>query len=143
MSSRTKERRRLSIRYFDDRILLTDTHAWPTTASPTVPYEFTTAEEREALATNITIAPVRRRAASRMKPIGGEIAKWTEQAERLGRALESSALVVRHASSDEIAWLYRHTLLGPVGDPPPSAARRRTWGAGEIEGLFEGQVHNS
>ena len=48
----------------------------------------------------------------------------------------------RHATSDEIAWLFRHTLAGTVGDPPPSAARRRTWGAGEIEALLEGQVQN-
>ena len=51
----------------------------------------------------------------------GEIAKWTEQAERLGRALAASALGARHASSDEIAWLFRHTLSGSIGDPPPSA----------------------
>ena len=56
MSSRTRERRRLSIRYFDDRIVLTDTHAWAYYRIPTVPYEFTTPEERAALATNMTIA---------------------------------------------------------------------------------------
>ena len=71
-----------------------------------------------------------------------EIARWTEQAERLGRALGSSALAARHASSDDIAWLFRHTLMGTLGDPRPSAARRRQWGAGEIESLLEGQVHN-
>jgi len=231
LSSRTKERRRLSVRYFDDRIVLTDTHAWAYYRVPTVPYEFTTPEEREALATNITIAlaavrmpdaEVHLRIAHRSYPAAqwarqldatadegpgwldyldemyrhvwakdfwakevylgvrlgqrgmrmqlsggvfahfislyqrtektlglgdeaidaGEIAKWTEQADRLGRALSGSALAARHATSDEIAWLFRHTLLGPVGDPPPSAASRRTWGAGEIEGLFEGQVHN-
>src|SRR6266498_778553 len=231
LSSRTKERRRLSIRYFDDRIVLTDTHAWAYYRVPTVPYEFTTPEEREALATNITIAlaairmsdaEVHLRIVHRSYPAAewarqldatsdggpgwldyldemyrhvwakdfwakevylgvrlgqrgmrmqlsagvfaqfislyqrsekalgiedeaidaGEIAKWTEQAERLGRALSSSALVARHATSDEIAWLFRHTLLGPIGDPPPSATPRRTWGAGEMEGLFEGQVHN-
>src|SRR5260370_14310569 len=56
MTSRTRERRRLSIRYFDDRIVLTHTYAWAYYRMPTVPYEFTTPEEREALATNITIA---------------------------------------------------------------------------------------
>jgi hypothetical protein len=71
-----------------------------------------------------------------------EIARWTEQAERLGRALAGSALAARHATGDEIAWLFRHTLRGTLGDQPPSAARRRTWGAGEIEALLEGQVHN-
>ena len=71
-----------------------------------------------------------------------EIARWTEQAERLGRALGSGALAASHASSDEIAWLFRHALAGTVAEPPPSAARRRTGGAGEIESLLEGQVHN-
>jgi hypothetical protein len=72
----------------------------------------------------------------------GEIARWTEQAERLGRALGSSALAARHARADDIAWLFRHALMGTAGDPRPSAARRRQWGAGEIEYLLEGQVHN-
>lgn len=231
LTSRTKERRRLSVRYFDDRIVLTDTHAWAYYRVPTVPYEFTTPEEREALAINITIAlaairmpdaEVHLRIVHRSFPAAewarqldatsdggpgwldyldemyrhvwakdfwakevylgvrlgqrgmrmqlsggvfapfislyqrsekalgledeaidnGEIAKWTEQAERLGRALSNSALRARHATSEEIAWLFRHTLLGPVGDPPPSATPRRRWGAGEIEALFEGQVHN-
>jgi hypothetical protein len=231
MSSRTRERRRLSIRYFDDRIVLTDTHAWAYYRIPTVPYEFTTPEERAALATNMTIAlaairmpdaEVHLRIVHRSYPAAewarrldftsdggagwldyldemyrhvwakdfwakevylgvrlgqrsmrvqlsggvfaqfislyqrsekalglddeavdeGEIAKWTEQSERLGRALAASALGARYATSDEIAWLFRHTLLGSIGDPPPSATPRRTWGAGEIEGLLEGQVHN-
>src|SRR5579863_4673232 len=56
-SSRTSRgRARLAIRYFDDRILLTDTHAWAYYRIPSVSYEFTTPEEREALATNITVA---------------------------------------------------------------------------------------
>ena len=62
MSTRTKASRgsrgrtRLAIRYFDDRVLLTDTHAWAYYRIPSVSYEFTTPEEREALATNITVA---------------------------------------------------------------------------------------
>ena len=71
-----------------------------------------------------------------------EITRWTDQAERLGRALGASALAARHATRDEIAWLFRHTLMGTAGDPRPSAVRRRRWGAGEIESLLEGQVHN-
>ena len=31
---------------------------------------------------------------------------------------------------------------GRLGDPPPSAVHRRRWGAGEIESLVEGQIHN-
>jgi hypothetical protein len=231
VSARSRSRARLGIRYFDDRILLTEQHAWAYYRIPSVSYEFTTPEEREALATNITIAlaairmqdaEVHLRIAHRpypavdwatgldatsdggpgwreyleqtyqhvwakdfwMKEIylgvrlgqrglsaqfsggfipgflnsyrateraagiedesvpAGEIGKWTEQAERLGRALTSSALVARHATSREVAWLFRHTLMGSLNDPPPSAARRRTWGAGEIEQLFEGQIHN-
>jgi RecA/RadA recombinase len=227
----TKTKNRLSIRYFDDRILLTDQHAWAYYRVPSVSYEFTTPEEREALATNVTIAlaairmqdaEVHLRIAHRSFPAvewatgldatsdggpgwreyleqtyqyvwskdfwskeiyigvrlgqrgmraqltGGvlsslmtgykitekgfgisdeavpthEIGKWTEQAERLGRALAASSLAARHATSREIAWLIQHTLSGTVGDPPSSAARRRTWGMGEIEQLFEGQVHN-
>ncbi len=231
MSARTARRTRLAVRYFDDRILLTETHAWAYYRVPTVTYEFTTAAERETLATNITVAlatirmadaEVHLRIAHRPYPAadwatkldqtsdggpgwiayleemyrhvwakdfwtkevylgvrlgqrgvraqlsGGllpqlagsyraaeqalglideavpasEIARWTEQAERLGRALGSGALAASHATSDEIAWLFRHALCGTVTEPQASAARRRTWGAGEIESLLEGQVHN-
>jgi hypothetical protein len=227
----TKAKSRLGIRYFDDRILLTDAHAWAYYRVPAVSYEFTTAEEREALATNITVAlaairmqdaEVHLRIAHRSYPahawatgldatsdggpgwrqyleqsyqhvwskdfwgkeiyIGvrlgqrgmraqlsgglfsqfislyritepklglgdeavsaGEIQKWTELAERLGRALLSSALTARHATAGEIAWLVRHTLKGSSGEPAPSSTKRRKWGAGEIEALYEGQVHN-
>jgi hypothetical protein len=222
---------RLPIRYFDDRILLTDAHAWAYYRVPTHSYEFTSPVDREALATGITVAlagirspdaEVHLRVAQRpysaaewataldatsdggagwyeyldqqyrhvwsasfwtkevylgvrLGPRGmraqlpsgflgqalgvyrvgehalglsdeavpaAEIARWTEQAERLGRVLAAGALAAQHATSDDIAWLYRHTLADPVGDPPPSATRRRTWGAGEIETLLEGQVHN-
>ncbi len=37
-------------------MLLTDTHAWAYYRVPSVSYEFTTPDEREALATNITVA---------------------------------------------------------------------------------------
>ena len=56
MSARTRGHSRLSLRYFDDRILLTETHAWAYYRLPTQPYEFTTPADREALATNITVA---------------------------------------------------------------------------------------
>ena len=71
-----------------------------------------------------------------------EIAKWTESAERLGRALNASALAARHATSGEIAWLVRHTLMATAGEPLPSAAKRRRSSLGEIDMLFEGQIHN-
>src|SRR6201999_1367448 len=72
----------------------------------------------------------------------GEVGKWTDQAERLGRALTASALAARPAPSREVAWLFRHTLMGSLVAPPPSATRRRAWGQGEIEQLYEGVVHN-
>ena len=231
MSARTRRRSRMSIRYFDDSILLTETHAWAYYRLPTHAYEFTTPAEREALAINITVAlaairlpeaEVHLRVAHRSYPAaewaarldttsdggpgwrdyldemyqyvwskdfwakevylgvrlgqrgmraqlsGGvfsqfinayraseqalglgdeaissaEIGRWTEQAERLGRSLAGSALRARQATSEEIAWLFRHGLSQTMGDPPPSAGRRRTWGTGEIEALLEGQVHN-
>jgi hypothetical protein len=237
VSTRTKGSRgsrgrsRLAIRYFDDRVLLTDTHAWAYYRVPSVSYEFTTPEEREALATNITVAlaairmadaEVHLRIAHRAYPAhawatgldatsdggpgwrdyleqtyqhvwakdfwakeiylgvrlgqrgvraqlsGGvfsqfrgvyargekelgindeavgtaEVAKWTDNAERLGRALNASALAARHASAGEIAWLIQHTLMQTAGEPLPSATKRRRWGRGEIDTLFEGQVHN-
>jgi AAA-like domain len=234
VSTRTKGSRgrtRLSIRYFDDRILLTDNHAWAYYRIPSVSYEFTTPEEREALATNITVAlaairmadaEVHLRIVHRSYPAhawatgldatsdggpgwreyleqtyqhvwakdfwakeiylgvrlgqrgvraqlsGGvisqfrgvyargekelglgdeavgsaEVAKWTDNAERLGRALNASALSARHATSSEIAWLVQHTLIQMAGEPLPSAAKRRRWGLGEIDTLFEGQIHN-
>ena len=231
MSMRTAGRTRLSVRYFDHRVVLTETHAWAYFRVPTVSYEFTTAAERETLAAGITVAlaairmtdaEVHLRIAQRPYPAaewatrldatsdggagwlpyleemyrhvwakdfwtkevylgvrlgqrgvraqlsGGllaqltsnyrtaeqalglldesvpaaEITRWTDQAERLGRALGSSALAAAHASSDEVAWLFRHALYGTIAEPPPSAARRRRWGAGEIEALLEGQVDN-
>jgi hypothetical protein len=227
----TKSKSRLGIRYFDDRILLTDTHAWAYYRVPSVSYEFTTGEEREALATNLTVAlaairmqdaEVHLRIVHRAYPaqewamgldatsdggpgwrdyleqsyqhvwakdfwakeiylgvrlgqrgmraqLGGgtlsqlisayriteprlglgdeavssaEIAKFTDQSERLGRALSASAMAAKHASSSELAWLIQHTLMGSSGEPVPSSVKRRRWGAGEIETLFEGQVHN-
>ena len=221
---------RLAVRYFDDRILLTDHAAWAYYRLPTVSYEFTTAEEREVLANNIKIAlaairmpdaEVHLRVAHRTFPAAewaagldrtsdggpgwidyleemyrhvwaedfwskeaylgvrlgprggrvtgsgvfsqlfafykrgekvlgledeaidaGEIARWTEQAERLGRALGASALHARHAAADEVAWLFQHAVTSAIPDPPPSACPRRTWGAGEIQTLVEGQIHN-
>jgi len=227
----TKTKSRLGIRYFDDRILLTDTHAWAYYRVPSVSYEFTTNEEREALATNLTVAlaairmqdaEVHLRIVHRAYPaqewamgldatsdggpgwrdyleqsyqhvwgkdfwakeiylgvrlgqrgmraqFGGgtlsqlisayrfteprlglgdeavstaEITKFTDQSERLGRALSASAMAAKHASAPELAWLIRHTLMGSSGEPAPSSVKRRRWGAGEIETLFEGQVHN-
>ncbi|MFI6904145.1 ATP-binding protein [Nonomuraea sp. NPDC050394] len=229
MSRASRAHQRLAVRYFDDRILLTDSCAWAYFRLPTVSYEFVTPEEREALATNITIAlaairmpdaEVHLRVAHRTYPaaewamalngtsdegagwrdyleemyrhvwakdfwskevyIGvrlgsrgrqlgqgvlaqlfgfyqrtekvlgldddhvpdGEISRWTEQAERLGRALASSALYARHATSTEVAWLFQHAASGSLGDPPPSASPRRRWGRGEIESLVEGEIRN-
>jgi len=220
---------RLAVRYFDDRILLTETSVWAYFRLPTVSYEFVTPEERESLATNITIAlaairmpdaEVHLRVAHRTYPaaewamtlngtsdegpgwrdyledmyrhvwakdfwskeiylgvrLGSrgrqlgtgvlaqlfgfyqrgekalglddehvpdhEITRWVEQAERLGRALASSALYARHATSTEVAWLFQHASSGALGDPPPSASPRRRWGRGEIESLVEGEIHN-
>ncbi|MER7501968.1 ATP-binding protein [Nonomuraea pusilla] len=229
MSRASRAHQRLAVRYFDDRILLTDSSAWAYFRLPTVSYEFVTPEEREALATNITIAlaairmpdaEVHLRVAHRTYPAAewamalnatsdegpgwrdyleemyrhvwakdfwtkevylgvrlgargrqlgsgvlaqllgfyqktekalgmeddhvpdGEIARWTEQAERLGRALASSALYARHATSVEVAWLFQHAAAGALGDPPPSASPKRRWGRGEIESLVEGEIHN-
>jgi hypothetical protein len=219
------------VRYFDDRILLTDQAAWAYFRLPTVSYEFTTGEEREALATNITIAlggirmqdaEIHLRIAHRTYPAaewalsldrssdggtgwreyleemyahvwakdfwakevylgvrlgkrgmgaqlsggslsqllglyrrseqalgldddaidGKEVARWTEAAERVGRALGGSALYARHATSEQVAWLFQHAVTGSMADPPPSAVPRRAWGAGEIEALIEGAIHN-
>lgn len=229
MSRASRAHNRLAVRYFDDRILLTENSAWAYFRLPTVSYEFVTPEERESLATNITIAlaairmpdaEVHLRIAHRTYPAAewamalnatsdegpgwrdyleemyrhvwakdfwskevylgvrlgprgrqlgagvlsqlfgfyqrsekalgldddhvpdSEITKWTEQAERLGRALASSALYARHATSTEIAWLFQHAATASLGDPPPSASTKRRWGAGEIESLVEGQIHN-
>jgi hypothetical protein len=231
MSQRAK-RHNLSVRYFDDRILLTETHAWAYFRVPTISYEFMTGQQRETLATNLTVAlagirmadaEVHLRIAHRSYPAaqwatglhatsdggpgwlpyldemyrqvwakdfwtkevylgvrlgqrgmraqlaGGalsaflsayrageqvlgiddpaipaaEIAKWTEQAERVGRSLSASSLAARHATADDVAWLFRHALTGAIGDPPPTAVRKRRWGLGEIEALVEGEIHNA
>ncbi|GII93145.1 ATPase [Sinosporangium siamense] len=219
------------MRYFDDRVLLTDSAAWAYFRLPTVSYEFVTPEEREALATNVTIAlaairmtdaEVHLRVAHRTYPAAdwalalnatsdegagwrdyleemyshvwakdfwskevylgvrlgprgaraqlgngvlsqlfgfyqrsekalgieddhvpdSEISRWTEHAERLGRALAGSALYARHATSNEIAWLFQHAATGSLSDPPSSASPKRRWGKGEIETLVEGTIHN-
>jgi AAA-like domain len=231
VSARTARRNRLPVRYFDDRILLTESHAWAYFRVPTISYEFMTGQQREALATNLTVAlagirmadaEVHLRIAHRSYPAaewatglhatsdggpgwlpyldemyrqvwakdfwtkevylgvrlgqrgvraqltggmlaqfgatfragehmlgledeaiaGSEIGKWTEQADRVGRALAASSLAARHATSDDVAWLFRHALTGVLGDRPPSAVKRRPWGLGEIEALAEGEVHN-
>jgi hypothetical protein len=47
--------------------------------------------------------------------------KWTEPAERLGRALNASALAAQDATSGDIPWRVTHTLMRTAGDPLPSA----------------------
>ncbi|MFE6305422.1 ATP-binding protein [Nocardiopsis sp. NPDC057823] len=225
----TRGSTRLAVRYFDDRVLFSESEAWAYFRLPTVSYEFTTPEERQALATNITIAlaairmndaEVHLRIAHRTYPAAEwatrldetsdsgpgwydhldetyrhvwakdfwtkevylgvrlglrgsgtglglfsqfrgayqrteeilgivddavddkELARWTDQAERLGRALAASSLHARHATADEIAWLIRHSVTGSSEEPRPSAAGRRTWGRGEIEALVDGTLHN-
>ncbi len=231
MNTRSAKRNRLSVRYFDDRILLTETHAWAYFRVPTISYEFMTGQQREALATNLTVAlagirmadaEVHLRIAHRSYPaaewatglhatsdggpgwvqyldemyrqvwakdfwtkevylgvrlgqrgvraqltggvlaqfgraykaseqllglddeavVHGEIARWTEHADRIGRTLAASSLAARHATADQVAWLFRHAVTGCLGDQAPSAARRRRWGVGEIESLVEGEIHN-
>ena len=225
----TRSATRLAVRYFDDRVLLSDAEAWAYFRLPTVSYEFTTPEERQGLATNITIAlaairmndaEVHLRIAHRTYPAAEwattldetsdagpgwydyleemyrhvwakdfwtkevylgvrlgprnsgpglgffsqimsgyqrteqmlgltddavddrELARWTDQAERLGRALAASSLHARHATADEIAWLVRHAVTGSAEEPRPSATRKRTWGRGEIEALVDGTLVN-
>ena len=222
---------RLAVRYFDDRVLLSDTEAWAYFRLPTFSYEFSTPEEREAFATNITIAlaairmndaEVHLRIAHRTYPAvewatrldetsdsgpgwyeyldemyrhvwakdfwtkevylgvrlgqrgvraqlsqgvfaqllgiyqrtertlgleddavdDREIARWTAQAERLGRALAASSLHARHARASELAWLLRHSVTATIEEPRESAAGRRRWGRGEIEALVDGVIHN-
>ncbi len=41
-----------------------------------------------------------------------------------------------------MAWLFRHAFTSAIGDPPPTAVRKRRWGLGEIEALVEGEIHN-
>ncbi|MFD6100826.1 ATP-binding protein [Nocardiopsis flavescens] len=225
----TRGSTRLAVRYFDDRVLFSDSEAWAYFRLPTVSYEFTTPEERQALATNITIAlaairmndaEVHLRVVHRTYPaaewatrldetsdsgpgwydyldesyrhvwardfwtkevylgvrlgprnpgaglglfsqfLGAyqrteevlgitddavddkELARWTDQSERLGRALAASSLHARHATADEIAWLIRHSVTGSSEEPRASATGRRTWGRGEIEALVDGTLHN-
>ncbi|WP_017614902.1 ATP-binding protein [Nocardiopsis salina] len=225
----TRSATRLAVRYFDDRVLLSDAEAWAYFRLPTVSYEFTTPEERQALATNVTIAlaairmndaEVHLRVAHRTYPAAEwattldetsdagpgwydyleemyrhvwakdfwtkevylgvrlgprnsgpglgffsqimsgyqrteqmlgltddavddrELARWTDQAERLGRALSASSLHARHATSEEIAWLVRHAVTGSAEEPRTSATPKRTWGRGEIEALVDGTLVN-
>ena len=228
MTARTRRRSRMSVRYFDDSILLTETHAWAYYRLPTHAYEFTTPAEREALAINITVAmaairlpeaEVHLRVAHRSYPAaqwaarldatsdggpgwrdyldemyrhvwskdfwskevylgvrlgqrgmraqlsGGmfsqfinayraseqalglhdeavsasEIAKWTDQAERLGRALSGSTLRARHATADEIDWLFRHALSGTAGIRPARRCGGAPGGRGRSRHCLRGR----
>src|SRR5258708_29492036 len=56
MSGRGAKRSRLSVRYFDDRILLTDTHPWAYFTVPPISYEFLAGQPREAPAADLTVA---------------------------------------------------------------------------------------
>jgi len=47
---------RLSVRYIDDQILLSDTHAWTYVRLPLIPYEFLSYPSREGLCDQITLA---------------------------------------------------------------------------------------
>jgi hypothetical protein len=47
---------RLAVRYIDDDLVISDSHAWTYLRLPTVPYEFLNAATRETIATRITMA---------------------------------------------------------------------------------------
>jgi hypothetical protein len=113
----SRERTRLAIRYFDDRILLTDTHAWAYHRLPSVSYEFTTAEEREALATNITVAlaaikmqdaEVHLRIAHRAYPAHA----WATGLDDLGRDRAGGSVWSRSLPRDAVR---DHTIKASIG----------------------------
>ena len=116
VSTRTKASRgsrgrtRLAVRYFDDTILLTDTHAWAYYRLPSVSYEFTTPEEREALATNITVAL----AAIRMQDaeVHLRIAHRTYPAAEWALKLDRTTCLIGLADRDPIVFKSARNLKG-------------------------------
>jgi AAA-like domain len=71
-----------------------------------------------------------------------EIDEWHRRADSVRRILGAGDLRARHATSDEVCWLIQRCLHRGMVEPPPSAAAKRRWGAGELEALAEGVLEN-
>lgn len=213
---------RLSVRYFDDRVLLAVDAAWAWFRLPTVTYEFLSDQEREGLATGVATALAgladndchllvvsrehqahdwaarldeqvgqpapgwlayltqlqhhlgtldfsskevyvgvrlgKRRSAHsgwgglrRLEAAAGlldehisdkELDGWRRRSETAGRLLSAGSLAARHATVEELRWLVQRNFWRGIAETPPAASGSRPWGAGEIQGLAEGVLHN-
>jgi hypothetical protein len=70
----------------------------------------------------------------------GELARWQRVAGKVGRPLEAGSLAARPAKAEELGWLLAHSVRrGQPLDPLPTGAAR--WGAGQLAGLVDGQLH--
>lgn len=71
-----------------------------------------------------------------------ELDRWRRTAQKVGRPIEAGTLAGRPAEADELAWLIAHSVRrGQQLAPLPADTRR--WGAGQIAGLVDGQLHRA
>ncbi len=72
-----------------------------------------------------------------------EIARWHAAAGPIQRLLRGSVYQAVPATSDEVAWLFRHHMHPEMPAPPPPAREGQPWGRGEVQSLIEGLVDQS
>lgn len=69
-----------------------------------------------------------------------EIEKWRQTAVPIQRMVRGSAFAGVPATSDELAWLFRHHMHPEMPNPPFPAMENRPWGRGEVQHLIEGHI---
>ncbi len=72
-----------------------------------------------------------------------EIERWRGAAAPVQRLLRGSAYQAVPATSDEIAWLFRHQMHPDMPAPPAPAEPNKPWGQGEVQHLVEGYIDQS
>ncbi|NUS71927.1 MAG: ATPase [Corynebacteriales bacterium] len=72
-----------------------------------------------------------------------EIARWRAAAVPIQRLIRGSAFGGVPATSDEIAWLFRHHMHPEMPTPPAPAMENQPWGRGEVQHLIEGHIDQS
>lgn len=70
-----------------------------------------------------------------------ELAYWHNQAHELRRVLGESSFQAVPATADDLAWIVARPLWPSMSQPQATATQRRTWGAGELTGIVDAEVH--
>lgn len=69
-----------------------------------------------------------------------EIDRWHSAAGPIQRLLRGSVYQAVPATSDEVAWLFRHHMHPDMPAPQPPAIEGQPWGRGEVQALVEGLI---